>query len=387
MGVSGLLPLLRSVTTEVSLDKYRGCKAGIDAHGWMHKAGHFCAKGLLNSPPDLSALRKLSEWILRRIKMVQHYGITPVLVFDGARLPMKQTKEASRQMSREQSLKKAREIESSVGSQAAFQYYSKALDITPFMVWFVIQELKKEDIDYLVAPYEADAQLAYLEKIGEIDFVVTEDSDFLVYGCKHVLFKLDNGGNVQEIKLTEHMKEVDAVNFSGWSFEMFQMMCILSGCDYLEGIPGLGIKKSYRLVGECKTFDRVMRRLKFDFSVSQDYQDRFAKALLTFRHHTVFDRKSQKLTNLSPITEEELVQVNLESSTSLAFLGEDIDSNVLNEIVSGDFDPISKIPLGFSGNGFIEPQDQVVKQESLRQISVRSSNHISEALAKQGKLS
>jgi exonuclease-1 len=48
-----------------------------------------------------------------------------------------------------------------------------------------------ENVPYVVAPYEADAQLAYLERIGLADAILTEDSDLLVYGCKMVLFKLE----------------------------------------------------------------------------------------------------------------------------------------------------------------------------------------------------
>ena len=41
-------------------------------------------------------------------------------------------------------------------------------------------------MQYLVAPFEADAQLAYLNLNGFADFIITEDSDLLVYGCKQV---------------------------------------------------------------------------------------------------------------------------------------------------------------------------------------------------------
>ena len=43
------------------------------------------------------------------------------------------------------------------------------------------------DIDYIVAPFEADAQLAYLELQGIIQGIITEDSDLVVFGCKEVL--------------------------------------------------------------------------------------------------------------------------------------------------------------------------------------------------------
>ena len=56
-------------------------------------------------------------------------------------------------------------------------------------------------MECIVAPYEADAQLAYLEKEGIVDVVVTEDSDLLVFGCKRVLFKMDDAGNGKLIDL------------------------------------------------------------------------------------------------------------------------------------------------------------------------------------------
>jgi 5'-3' exonuclease len=43
-----------------------------------------------------------------------------------------------------------------------------------------------EGVKYIVAPYESDAQLAYLTHNGYIDLVITEDSDLLVYGCNKV---------------------------------------------------------------------------------------------------------------------------------------------------------------------------------------------------------
>lgn len=53
-----------------------------------------------------------------------------------------------------------------------------------------LQILRTENIEFVVAPYEADAQLAYMSNLeedkGGIVAVITEDSDLIVYGSKAV---------------------------------------------------------------------------------------------------------------------------------------------------------------------------------------------------------
>jgi 5'-3' exonuclease len=50
--------------------------------------------------------------------------------------------------------------------------------------------LRDEQVEYIVAPYEADAQLAHLSALapeeGGVSTIITEDSDLLAYGCKVV---------------------------------------------------------------------------------------------------------------------------------------------------------------------------------------------------------
>lgn len=50
-----------------------------------------------------------------------------------------------------------------------------------------VQAARARGVDYVVAPYEADAQLAYLNKTGIVQAIITEDSDLLAFGCKKVM--------------------------------------------------------------------------------------------------------------------------------------------------------------------------------------------------------
>lgn len=59
------------------------------------------------------------------------------------------------------------------------------------MVDLFMDILKEINVDFVVAPYEADAQMAYMVKVGQADFAISEDSDLVAYGCPKILMKLD----------------------------------------------------------------------------------------------------------------------------------------------------------------------------------------------------
>lgn len=66
-----------------------------------------------------------------------------------------------------------------------------------------MQECRKLNVECIVAPYEADAQLAYLAKEGLVNVVITEDSDLLVFGASKVLYKMDEFGNGKLIEMKD----------------------------------------------------------------------------------------------------------------------------------------------------------------------------------------
>ena len=58
------------------------------------------------------------------------------------------------------------------------------------MVDVLIDTLHKLQIEVIIAPYEADAQIAYMVKEGIVDVGISEDSDLIVYGCPKLITKL-----------------------------------------------------------------------------------------------------------------------------------------------------------------------------------------------------
>lgn len=68
------------------------------------------------------------------------------------------------------------------------KHYNAAISVTNKMIRKLIEVLRRMDITFYVAPYEADAQLAFLSRIRMIDAVIMEDADSVPYGCKKVMW-------------------------------------------------------------------------------------------------------------------------------------------------------------------------------------------------------
>ena len=129
-------------------------------------------------------------------------------------------------------------------------------------------------VDVLRAPYEADAQLAFLARANLVHAVLTEDSDLVAYCLPRVLFKFDRQNATAQLIEKQRLMEVSVPGFSlkGFTDEMFLQMCILSGVDYLDSPKGLGLKTANSLVSWLKDGQRVIKHLKACAHKSKKYQ-------------------------------------------------------------------------------------------------------------------
>ena len=271
--------------------------------------------------------------------MLIHFGVVPYLVFDGDYLPSKAITEVERAKKRAESRRIGLELHRMGKISQAHLELQKAVDVTPEMARQLIDELNRHKVQFVVAPYEADAQLVYLERKGLIQAIISEDSDLLVFGAKRLLTKLDQYGDCFEIKRKDFTacKEISLV---GWSDAEFRRMAILSGCDYLANINKMGLKTAYRLVRKYKSIEKIIRILQFDgqYRIPLEYLENFRKAELTFLHQRVFcpiDNKLVMTTDLGGGVEPE----------DFAFIGKDVEINVACGVANGDLHPMTKQPL------------------------------------------
>ena len=59
MGITGLLPVLKSITNGKHVSSYAGKKVAIDAYSWLHKGAYSCSRELCEGLPT-------TKWVLFR---------------------------------------------------------------------------------------------------------------------------------------------------------------------------------------------------------------------------------------------------------------------------------------------------------------------------------
>ncbi|KAI3682171.1 hypothetical protein L2E82_50105 [Cichorium intybus] len=341
MGIKDLLRFMKPYIEPVHIKKFAGKRVGIDAYSWLHKGAYSCSMELcLNMEGDKKF--QYLNYCMHRINLLRHHNISPVLVFDGCNIPCKSLTEQERHSKRKgnRDLAMAKLKEGNIN--AATEMFQRAVSITPSMAHQLIEILKSENIEFVVAPYEADAQLAYLSSLdaeeGGIAAVISEDSDLLAYGCSSVVFKMDRYGNGEEIVIDKVLRSVGHVpSFLDFDKELFTGMCVLAGCDFLPSVPGIGIAKAHALVSKYRNLSRVLSMLKYEKGnqMPQDYIKSFKQACAVFQHARIYDSDSKRLKHLTPLPKS-LVH---ELGSELDFLGPEISSSQATAIAQGRLDP------------------------------------------------
>lgn len=191
---------------------------------------------------------------------------------------------------------------------------------------------------------------------GIAEFVITEDSDLILFGCSKIIFKLDIQGCGF---LVEADKIPAAMNLrpDRYSFDKFRYMCILSGCDYIESLRGIGLKKALKFISLTEEtnpeivsifctivlfvliilfqfLDKIPRYLNMrHLQITSEYKENFLLAEATFRHQTVFDPFKKKLV---PLTDPEIAGTNPKFCKNA---GEIFDHETAYQVAIGNIHP------------------------------------------------
>jgi exonuclease-1 len=110
----------------------------------------------------------------------------------------------------------------------------------------------------------------------------------MAFGARRMVYKLDFSTMVGcELEVDAIPLQRD-INLNWFTHCMFLTTCILSGCDYLNQIAGVGLKTALKSIGRTTTFRGFLGEISNKSLIPPDYEQSFMKAFLTFRFQRVY---------------------------------------------------------------------------------------------------
>ena len=282
-------------------------------------------KPLHTSNEVLEFIAKSCQSVVENVLSFQKVTKTQVLiVFDGATPPIKSTtvtdrgvKRRMEQVYRDLPVDKAAQsplLERRFKANrrtGAGEHYSSVIEA-------VMVALRSEKISFLVAPYEADAQLAFLQISGYIDLVVTEDSDLIAYGLLTPLLyrwsRNTQGDKSRGMLLRRddfaatfdfHVQK-NSIDMTDFTPSMLACLFACLGCDYCGKLRGIGLSLACQNIraaffpkdaSEGSPLERLMTllfkstwdRSKLTDDDKDEYERDFLAAIFMYRHAMIFD--------------------------------------------------------------------------------------------------
>lgn len=243
MGVDSLAKTLAAASVRCMLfAHFHGRVVGVDASVLLHIV---LARHAIDVVTRSDYASVAAEFMMHMRELISA-GASPLVVFDNpeAKFKPKSRVDAARARKRQLALEKVKagELDETVELAAAC---AAAVHTTPALVDAVILELRAANVPYIVAPFEADAQLARLAAEFVVDIVWSNDTDMLVHGIPRCALKWDNrAGSATLYGLAEldacgdKAKGVAAVLQKVMArplrTQLLRLYACLAGCDYCK---------------------------------------------------------------------------------------------------------------------------------------------------------
>lgn len=263
MGILGLSKLIADVCPQAikegEIKHYFGRKVAIDASMCLYQfLIAVRAEGAQLTSVDGETTSHLMGMFYRTIRLLDN-GIKPLYVFDGKPPDLKSGELAKRAERREEA-QKALQVATEAGNEADIDKFNRRLvRVTKEHANEAKELLKLMGVPYVEAPCEAEAQCAALVKSGKVYATATEDMDALTFGStvllRHLTFSEARKMPVKEIN---YNKVLDGF---GLTSKEFIDLCILLGCDYCEGIKGIGPKRAIELMNSYRDIETILENI------------------------------------------------------------------------------------------------------------------------------
>lgn len=259
MGIKDLKKTIKKYlkVSEISLNDIKGKRIAIDGNIFLYKFRY----------TDKSESFHIIGFLLKTIEFLER-GIIPVYIFDGIPHPAKKNTLDNRKKLRNESLAKIEVLKEklnnlNVGHVSHFgiieelnKLNKNLLIITKSHTDDVLELFEILGIPFLRAKYDAEETCAWLQKNDKVDYILTEDTDSLVFGGSNIIL---SGFLYQRQAILEAMEI---------TFPQFVDFSVLCGCDFTGTIPKVGPVTALNLIKQYTSIDNFPNEIPESF----DYQ-------------------------------------------------------------------------------------------------------------------
>jgi 5'-3' exonuclease len=268
---------------------------------------------LLKAENCRAYIQLCADQVLTKILRLQDITHSELLVvLDGASPPIKKRecqKRRHRKLIAEQG-RDSKDETKSVEKRARDARHAGAGALLADIIEELMNMLREHKIHFMVAPFEADGQLGYLAGSGEVDLVITEDSDLLCHDIPTILFKYDGEGKgilVQQKDLGAMEVRSNSLSLLDFCPTMIAIMFVCIGCDYCSSLDGIGPVAARDIVRDVfftKDNNRpILRRIldklytksreNLDAEKRKKYESEFVAALFAYLHPVIYSKTLQ----------------------------------------------------------------------------------------------
>jgi len=220
----------------VAFAELSGSVVAVDAHNWLYRYLTTTVRWTSDhtyTTADGAEVANLIGVVQGLPKFFEH-DLTPVFVFDGAVVGLKDDEVASRREEREKreaQLESARERGDDL---AVARLDSQTQRLTDTILTTTRELLALLDVPVVEAPAEGEAQAAYMARQGDVDYVGTEDYDALLLGAPLTLRQVTSSGDPELMEFEATLARNDI------TWEQLVDAAVLMGTDFNEGVSGYG---------------------------------------------------------------------------------------------------------------------------------------------------
>jgi 5'-3' exonuclease len=277
---------LKSICNDIfeskHISEYAYKKIAIDISLYLHKFKAICGDRWLDA-------------FINLIVKLRENDVHCVFVFDGKAPPEKGTEQNKRREERNKMRIKLQELEEAYQNfidthevdECIQSMYDKRRVKTPNDIldkdWIEkkieskksqLYSISEEDImkakelfDILEVPYitaesEAEKLCSKICIDGNVEAVLSEDTDVMTYNTPVFITKFDTSSGKCVVIKNENL-------LKGLELEKHQLvdLCIMCGTDYNMNIPKVGSKTAYKYIKKHGTIDEIKRNTKLDTSI------------------------------------------------------------------------------------------------------------------------